>query len=193
MSCLINSGYSGTVTWLGRVIKPEENIRSEALKTAEANFEGIVGESHSGTTRPACVRVSMLYPKNTEIRNTRQLSILSAEENAEIAESLGLPELDPRWLGASIVIAGFPDFTHIPPGSRLQTKAGTTITVDLENEPCNWPAKEIERDHSGHGKAFKSAAGGRRGITAWVERPGPLSINDAVRLFVPSQRSWQPR
>jgi hypothetical protein len=94
---------------------------------------------------PACVRVSMLYPKNTEIRNTRQLSILSAEENAEIAESLGLPELDPRWLGASIVIAGFPDYKHIPPGSRLKTKAGTTLTVDLENKPCNWPAREIEK------------------------------------------------
>ena len=87
----------------------------------------------------------MLYPKNTEIRNTRQLSILSAEENAEIAESLGLPELDPRWLGASIVIAGFPDYKHIPPGSRLKTNAGTTLTVDLENKPCNWPAREIEK------------------------------------------------
>ncbi len=83
MSCLIDSGYKGSITWLGRVIKPGENIRSEALKTAKSNFEGIVGESHSGTTRPACVRVSRLYPKNTEIRNTRQLSILSAEENAE--------------------------------------------------------------------------------------------------------------
>ena len=139
---------------------------------------------------PACVRVSMIYPKNTEIRNTRQLSILSAEENAEIAESLGLPELDPRWLGASIVIAGFPDYTHIPPGLRLQTKAGTILTVDLENKPCNWPAREIERDCSGHGEAFKSAANGRRGI-AWVERPGPLAMGDAVRLFVPSQRAWQ--
>ena len=86
----------------------------------------------------------MLYHKNTEIRNARQLSILSAEEIAEIAESLGLPELDPRWIGASIVIAGFPDFTQIPSGSRLQAKAGTTLTVDLENEPWNWPAKEIE-------------------------------------------------
>ena len=55
MSCLIDSGYKGSITWLGRVMKPVENIRSEALKTAKSNFEVIVGESHSGTTRPACV------------------------------------------------------------------------------------------------------------------------------------------
>ena len=192
MSCLVKTDFIGTIAWLGRVSRPENNIRSEALTIAEAGFEGIIGEAHSGATRPSCVRVSMLYPKGTEIRNTRQLSILSAEENAEIAASIGLTQLDPSWLGASIVIAGLPDFTHIPSGSRLQTEAGTTRTVDLENAPCNWPAKEIEMDRPGHGKAFKSAAKGRRGITAWVERPGVLSIGDTVNLFVPTQRSWQP-
>ena len=192
MSCLVKTDFIGTIAWLGRVSRPENNIRSEALTIAEAGFEGIIGEAHSGATRPSCVRVSMLYPKGTEIRNTRQLSILSAEENAEIAASIGLTQLDPSWLGASLVTAGLPDFTHIPPGSRLQTEAGTTLTVDLENAPCNWPAKEIEMDRPGHGKAFKSAAKGRRGITAWVERPGVLSIGDTVNLFVPTQRSWQP-
>ena len=192
MSCLVKTDFIGTIAWLGRVSRPKNNIRSEALTIAEAGFEGIIGEAHSGATRPSCVRVSMLYPKGTEIRNTRQLSILSAEENAEIAASIGLTQLDPSWLGASIVIAGLPDLTHIPSGSRLQTEAGTTLTVDLENAPCNWPAKEIEMDRPGHGKAFKSAAKGRRGITAWVERPGVLSIGDTVNLFVPTQRSWQP-
>ena len=192
MFCLVKTDFIGTIAWLGRVSRPENNIRSEALTIAEAGFEGIIGEAHSGATRPSCVRVSMLYPKGTEIRNTRQLSILSAEENAEIAASIGLTQLDPSWLGASIVIAGLPDLTHIPSGSRLQTEAGTTLTVDLENAPCNWPAKEIEMDRPDHGKAFKSAAKGRRGITAWVERPGVLSIGDTVNLFVPTQRSWQP-
>ncbi|XXK32634.1 MOSC domain-containing protein [Rhodobacteraceae bacterium nBUS_24] len=191
MSCLLKSEYSGTITWLGRVLRPEDSIRSEALNAVETTFDGIVGESHSGVTRPSCLRVTMLHPKSTEIRNTRQLSILSAEEIAEIAASIGLEQLDPSWLGASIVISGVPDFTHIPPGSRLQTAAGTTLTVDLENAPCNWPAKEIEADRPGHGKAFRSAAKGRRGITAWVERPGPLSIGDTVNLFIPTQRTWQ--
>jgi len=104
---------------------------------------------------------------------------------------MGLEKLDPSWLGASIVISGLPDFTHVPPGSRIQTSGGTTFTVDLENEPCNLPAKEIEIDNPNFGKSFKSAAKGRRGITAWVERPGALSIGDVVHLFVPTQRQWQ--
>ena len=78
MSCLVKTDFIGTIAWLGRVSRPENNIRSEALTSAEASFEGIIGEAHSGATRPSCVRVSMLYPKGTEIRNTRQLSILSA-------------------------------------------------------------------------------------------------------------------
>ena len=121
ISCLVKSKYIGTITWLRRVSAPEVNIRSQAVKTTETTFGGILGESHSGATRSSCVRVTMLHPKGTEIRNTRQLSILSAEENAEIAGRIRLKELAPSWLGASIVIAGIPDLTHIPPGSRLQT------------------------------------------------------------------------
>ena len=71
--------------------------------------------------------------------------------------------------------------------------AGTTLTVDLENAPCNLPAREIENEHPGFGKAFKAAAMGRRGITAWVERPGPLAVGDTVSLFTPTQRGWNPK
>jgi len=34
---------------------------------------------------------------------------------------------------------------------------------------------------------------GRRGITAWVERPGPLAVGDTVSLFTPTQRGWNPK
>jgi len=192
MPCLIESPHSGTITWLGRVPDRAASLRAEALDALQATFDGLSGESHGGATRPACVRVNMLHDKGTKIRNTRQLSILSAEECAGIAADIGLDALDPIWLGASMVIKGIPDFTHIPPGSRLQTTAGTTLTVDLENGPCNWPGKEIEADKPGHGKTFRGAAAGRRGVTAWVERPGPLTVGDTVRLFVPVQRAWQP-
>ena len=51
MSCLVKSKYVGTITWLGRVSAPEVNIRSQAVKTTETTFDGILGESHSGATR----------------------------------------------------------------------------------------------------------------------------------------------
>ncbi|KMW59483.1 MOSC domain protein [Candidatus Rhodobacter oscarellae] len=192
MGCLVETKHEAKIAWLGIVPPDVTGVRSGQADEVVAGFEGIEGELHSGTTRASCVRVTMLHPKGTEIRNTRQLSILSAEENAQIAAEIGVEALNPEWLGASIVVEGIPDWTHVPPGSRLQTPNGTTITIDLENAPCHFPGKEIEADRPGHGKAFKAAAKDRRGVTAWVERPGPLSVGDQVRLFVPTQRAWAP-
>lgn len=193
MPCLTESPHQGTVTWIGTV--PDRSgtpIRATPAQTATADFAGLAGEAHAGLTRPACIRVRMLHDKGTEIRNTRQLSILSVEENGQIAAALGLEKLDPAWLGASLELRGIPDLSHLPPGSRLQNDDGLTITVDLENGPCNWPGVEIDADRPGHGKGFKRAAENRRGVTAWIERPGSVSIGDVFRLFVPTQPQWAP-
>ena len=187
---LRTTDYTGRITWLGMVPQDRKNIRSTPLKEAFASYAGFKGDFHAGLTRPACVRVRNLHAKGTEIRNTRQLSILSAEEMAQIAGAIDLSELDPALLGTSIIIEGIPDFTLIPPGSRLQNAQGTTLVVDIENGPCNLPAREIESEAPGHGKGFKTAAQGKRGVTAWVEREGPLALGDEMRLFVPNQPVW---
>jgi hypothetical protein len=107
-----------------------------------------------------------------------------------IAADMGLEGFDPGWLGASMVLSGIPDFTLIPPSSRLQFASGATLTVDLENRPCVLPAAEINKFHPGKGKKFKPAAAQRRGITAWVEREGTIAIGDEVRLHIPDQPRW---
>jgi MOSC domain-containing protein YiiM len=89
-----------------------------------------------------------------------------------------------------LVIEGIPDFTLVPPSSRLQGPDGATLVLDMENRPCHLPAREIEKVHPGKGKAFKSAAQNRRGVTAWVERPGRLALGDTLRLHVPDQPVW---
>lgn len=191
MPALVPSVHTATITWLGRVPDREtQAIRSEALEEMPLTLAGFEAEFHAGLTRPSCSRVLNLYKRNTEIRNTRQLSIVSAEELAGIAETLGLETLDPAWLGASVVLEGIPDFSHVPPSSRLQTESGTTLTIDLQNGPCQFPAMTIEAARPGHGKGFKPAAEGRRGVTAWVERAGMLTLGDRLRLFVPEQRAW---
>ncbi|QFT59098.1 Putative metal-sulfur cluster biosynthesis proteins YuaD [Sulfitobacter sp. THAF37] len=189
---LLPTDHVGTILWMGMVPQNRENIRSQALDRARATHAGFEGDFHAGLTRPSCVRVKAQYPQGTEIRNTRQFSILSAEEMAEIAAEIGVDTLDPRLLGASIVVQGIPDFTHIPPSSRLQSESGTTLTVDMLNGPCNLPAREIEKEAEGHGKGFKAAAMGKRGVTAWVEREGDLAVGDSLRLHVPAQRAWAP-
>ena len=194
MPALKSTDITGKVTWLGRVTEACEGVRSAPLTdVVQASFAGVEGETHAGLTRPSCSRVTSQYPEGTEIRNVRQFSIVSAEELAVIAAEIGLERLEPEWLGASIVIEGIPDFSHVPPSARLQTGTGTTLVVDMQNRPCHYPGKEIEKDFPGHGKAFKAAAKGRRGVTAWVEREGPLKLGDTVRVHIPDQRAWQPQ
>ena len=188
---LVPTDHYAEIIWLGRVASREASLRSDAIQQVNATFAGIEGEDHSGLTRASCIRVKSQYPEGTEIRNTRQLSILSAEELAEIAADIGVEAMDPAWLGASMVVKGIADFTHLPPASRLQSQSGTTITIDMLNGPCNWPGKEIEADAPGHGKAFKAAAMGKRGVTAWIEREGRLQVGDRLRLHIPGQRAWQ--
>ena len=192
MPVLIKSTYEARVTWLGHVPGGQESLRAQAVERLTLGFAGDAGARHEGTERASCSRVTNLYPRGTTIRNVRQLTILSAEEMAATAQKMQLEALDPRLLGASIVVEGIPDFTHIPPSSRLQGPSGLTLTVDMENRPCVLPAREIESEAPGHGTAFKSAAKGRRGVTAWVERPGELALGDTLTLFIPDQRGWAP-
>lgn len=189
MPALIPTDFEGVITWLG-VVQTPGLLPSTAQKEVFAGFAGAAGEVHGGLTRASCSRMTGQYPRGTEIRNVRQFSVLSAEELALIAEEMGLDAVDPSLLGASLVISGIPDFTHLPPSSRLQADTGATLVVDMENRPCLFPAKEIEAVHSGFGKKFKPAATHLRGVTAWVEREGVLRLGAKVRLHVPDQRAW---
>jgi len=190
MPTMKQTEFSGEVVWLGHVPGDRDSLRAVPRETLDLQFEGLVGGRHEGGNRASCSRVTMLYPKGTEIRNVRQLSILAEEELAGIAADLGLERLSPELLGASIVLRGIPDFTHVPPSSRLLAASGAVITIDMENRPCVLPAREIESDAPGHGKAFAKVAQNRRGVTGWVERPGRVALGDRLRLFIPDQRPW---
>ena len=182
--------YIGKITWLGGVHSTDGPLWAEPASEVFAAFGGMAGEVHHGMTAPSCVRMTAQYPKGTPVRNTRQFSVLSAEDMARIASGMGLAALSPSLIGASMVVSGIPDFSHIPPGSRLQGASGATLVVNLNNRPCTFPAKAIEAEHPGAGKHFKPAAEGRRGVVAWVEREGTFRLGDDIRLHVPDQRPW---
>ena len=190
MPALKPTTFVGTITWLGVVPDRDRQLEAEPRQSLRAGFDGPEGEAHGGLTRPACSRVKAQYPRDTIIRNTRQFSILGAEDLAAIAADMGLDHLDPALVGATMVIAGLPDFTHLPPSSRLQGAGGATLVVDMENRPCVLPGKPIDAVHPGFGARFKAAAKGRRGITAWVEREGVFSLGEDVRLHIPDQPIW---
>lgn len=193
MPALIPTDFFATITWLGCVPDRRAALEAQAAQSLRLTFAGPEGEAHGGLTRPACSRVAAQHPRGTVIRNTRQLSVVSAEEMAAIADAMGLPALDPALVGATLVLEGLPDLTRLPPSSRLQAEDGATIVVDMENRACQLPARPIEARHAGFGARFRAAAQGRRGVTAWVEREGVLHLGGRMRLHVPDQPAWAGR
>ena len=190
MPALKPTAFSARITWLGLVPDRAASLRAMPRDAVMARFAGVEGEDHAGLTRPSCSRVLSQHPRGTQIRNARQFSIVAAEELAEIASRMGVTRFDPGWIGASMVLEGSPEFSHLPPSSRLQGPSGATLVIDMQNRPCHLPAKVIEGDEPGLGGAFKTAANGRRGVTAWVEREGMLALGDTLTLHVPDQRVW---
>ena len=170
---------------------PDQDLSSSRVASVAASYAGLAGESHSGLIRSSCVRVRHQYPQGTEIRNTRQISIVSIEELAEIATTMGIDELKPEWLGANLLVSGIPNFSQIPPSTRMIFSGGASLVVDLENSPCKYPGEIIERHHPGFGNLFAKAAVGRRGVTAWVEREGHISSGDPISLYIPPQRIYE--
>lgn len=169
----------------------DDGLESAPLERIAVTYAGFAGETHGGLTRPSCSRVLKQYPKRgTEIRNTRQVSILSPDDLAEIAKRLEIPEVKPEWVGANLVLDGIPSLTMLPPSSRLIFAGGVTLTVDMESAPCRFPGEVIERHYAGRGAAFPKVAAGLRGVTAWVEREGEIMVGESCRLHCPPQRIY---
>ena len=193
MPALVKTKHTAKIVWMGLITsRPDVTVDTDAVGALKFDWDGPDGAAHSGRTRPSDSRVLQQHTRGTKIANVRQISIISQEEIDLIKTDMGLDQFDPAWLGANIVVEGLADFSHIPPSSRLQGANGTTLIVDMQNFPCHQISMTIEQNRPNQGKSFKEHAKGRRGVTAWVERPGLLTIGDQLTLHVPVQRAWSP-
>ena len=162
----------------------EGDFVTRPLELAVLSYAGLEGDRHAGLTARAGVRQKHL-PRGTELRNSRQLSLVSLEELAAIARALGVPFIDYRWLGANVLVGGAPGFTRCAPGSRLVFGSGAVLVVDGENEPCRKAGKAIAAGLGQDdllGSRFVRAAQRLRGVVAWVERPGLIRRGDPVTV-----------
>lgn len=161
-----------------------DSIAAEARGRIEVTLEGVVGDKHYGFTRPADARTPW-YPRGTPMRNSRQLTIVSVEELAEVAGVLGIPSLRPEWLGANLLISGLPHLTQLAVGTRLFFPGQAVLVVEGENAPCRVAGKEVNRhfpERADLAGAFPKAAVHRRGIAAWVERAGWIAAGDVFQI-----------
>ena len=191
MPILKPTDIRGKVTYLGINTDRDATLESASLEQVTASFAGFADDSHRGLTRPSCVRVRLQYPQGTEIRNTRQVTVLSSEELASVADEMGLPgPIRPELVGANLILEGIPDLTLIPPCSRLIFESGVAIGIDMENGPCKYPAEVIDSHYPGLGMSFPKHALHKRGVTGWVDREGVIAVGDVCRLHIPPQRIY---
>lgn len=165
-------------------------LEKDRVPQLDLSFAGIAGDCHSGLTRKSDSRTLKQYPRDTDIRNVRQVTLLSVEELADIARIMGIPEVKPEWVGANLVTSGIPDLTLLPPSTRLQFPSGATLVVDLENAPCRQAQEVVERHYHDARIGFVKAALHKRGVTAWVEREGQVRLGDAIVLWLPPRRLY---
>ncbi|MGJ3261689.1 MAG: MOSC domain-containing protein [Salinarimonas sp.] len=170
------------------LLAPGPDFLTRAVPEAALVFGGLAGDVHHGLVRKADARTPW-HKRGTEIANTRQVSLVSREELALVAETLGIPEVDPAHLGANLVLTGVPELTATPPGTRLVFPSGATLFVTEANPPCRQPGRALA---AAHGRAdlelaFVKAAKGRRGLVALVEREGAIRTGDAVKALAPTR------
>lgn len=160
------------------------DLPSQPVDEVEVQWEGFVGDKHFGFTKKAGSGQNP-YAKGAEVRNTRQVSIVSREELAEVAGKLDLPAIEPSWVGANLMISGVPDLTQLPSGSRLYFENGVGIVIEGPNMPCTTAGGSLQAqypDRPDITTAFPKQAMGKRGLVGWVEKPGTIRTGEAVTV-----------
>jgi MOSC domain len=190
MALLTKLPFQGKVEALLSRPSREAGFEKRPAGKLSLKFSGPEDDCHTGHTRAADSRTLPLYKRNTEIRNVRQLTVLSLEELADVAKALGIPKIEPSWFGANIVVSGIPDLTLLPPSTRLQFSSGATIVNDMENMPCSQVAEVVGRHHPDVQFKLVKTSTHKRGLTAWVEREGEIAVGDTVTLIIPPNRLY---
>lgn len=175
----------------GTFVAPRDTFETVAVPALDLSFDGIAGDYHAGFTRRSGGREPW-YPRGTEMRNERQLSIVAPDELATVAQRMGLAEIRPEWIGANLSLDGVPHLSMLPAGTLLFFAGGVTLKVDGQNKPCRIAGRLVaERagmaDLDAGALAFPKSAQRLRGIVAWVEKPGRIAADEPVSVRIPEQ------
>lgn len=172
----------------GVYVATGDGFATEAVDALELSYEGIPGDRHAGLLRSSGSREPW-YPRGTEMRNERQLSILADDELVAVAKDMGIDEIKPEWIGGNIVLSGIPNLSLVPPRTLLFFEGGVTIRVDGDNGPCGIAGAAIAAQFDGREDlefAFPKQARHRRGLVGWVEKPGVIQPGEKV-----TARIWE--
>ena len=166
-------------------------FQTEPVGELQLDFDGIAGDLHAGQTRRSGGREPW-YPRGTEMRNERQLSIVAFDELAVVAGRMELAEVKPEWIGANLTLEGLPNLSMLPAGTLLFFKGGATVKIDGQNKPCRFAGRSIAEnagmtDVEAGALLFPQTAKRLRGLVGWVEKPGRIAAGEEVSVRVPEQ------
>lgn len=184
--------WSGKAKLVATLRTRGKSFVTEQVDRLSLTLAGIPGDRHSGFHKAAGVREKNLYPAGTPIANLRQWSAVSVEELGQIAEVMQIETVKPEHLGANFVFEGIPNFTELPPFTRIRIGKAphqATLVVYEENRPCRYPQEAMEKDGVVvQGQAFSKAAMNKRGLVGWVEKGARVTPGDPVAIFLPVYR-----
>lgn len=168
-------------------------FESTPVERVNVSFAGFEGDLHAGITHKSDSRTPW-YPRGTEIRNNRQVSIVSVEELEEIRRAMGVERILPEWLSINLALEGIPHLTQLPPNTRIVFSSGAVLVVYQENNPCGSAGRAIGKQvgRPEIETLFPKAALHRRGLVAYVELEGQIHRGDSVKVEVPEQVIYQP-
>ncbi|MEN0001496.1 MAG: MOSC domain-containing protein [Pseudomonadota bacterium] len=175
----------------GLFVADNVSFVTRPVPSLTVTLEGIPGDIHGGYARKSGGREPW-YTRGTEIRNERQVSIVSRAEMDEVAADMGIERIDPAWIGANITLTGVPALSFLPASTLLFFEGGATIKVDFMNGPCRIAGAAIA-DHLGKpgdedvALGFPKAAKRKRGVVAWIEKAGTIEMGEKVRVQIGEQ------
>lgn len=180
----------------GVYMAPGNDFQTVPVQSIALGFDGIEGDHHAGPTRRSGGREPW-YPRGTEMRNERQLSIVAPDELATVAGRMGLAEIKPEWIGANLVLDGVPHLSMLPAGTMLFFAKGVTLKVDAQNGPCRVAGRAIAEnagmaDVEAGSLLFPKMAKRLRGVVGWVEKPGSIEQGEAISVRIPEQWIYRP-
>lgn len=175
----------------GAFLAPSNHFVTRAVTGLDLTFQGIEGDIHAGHTRRSGGREPW-YPRGTEIRNERQLSLVAPDELARIARAMGIAQVRPEWIGANLLISEVANFSMLPAGTMMFFKGGVTLKIDGQNVPCRIAGRSIAEharmpDHEVGSLLFPKVARRLRGLVAWVEKPGRIEVGEQISVRLPEQ------
>jgi hypothetical protein len=185
-----------TLIATGRVV----SISVNGIQSIHTFFDlnGPEGDLHSGFVRSlnnhdGDYRKTSDLLKGDVVFNWRSWTGLSLEEIAKIQNRLEY-DIPPGCLLENLVISGVPNFSSLPPTTRLvfppreTFKNQAILAIWSENDPCSTVGRRLEEHHKVPGltSSFIEAARGLRGVMGWVISPGLIMVGDEVKVYSPA-------